>query len=533
MADKKKTHPVRTTASRTDGYWKVARRVLISHWFFWGFVGVFVFQAVWLALSGRYSMAYDEYFHFGIIKEYAAQLTPFIEIRPDTPLELGAVTRDPSFIYHYLFSFPYRVTANFTDSFVAQIGVLRILNIGVFVAAFAVYLRLLTKLTGRRWIAVLVLFVLSLLPTAVMLASQINYDGLMLLMVGISVLLALNVIETLKIERAIRPVQFLGLIVALAVGSLVKYAFLPVAATIFIFVVAQAATALRHHKPRLSATRRVFIQSLKRPIMWIMLVFVLASAVFVGQRLGLNIIEYHTPIPRCDQVLTDEQCRAYDPYRRNANLQASRADINITGQDIARYPFHWFFQMIWETFFVVGSREQGYPTRHPVNTAYFAGKVIVIGMMVIFLMRLPWLWRQGAAIKLAMLVSCVYLVVLYTRNFTDYWHLGMPVAIHGRYALFSVTLIGALVIYAVVASMRPRVKKALAIAAVPLIAMLIWGGGWVPFVLRSSDAWVWDHMAPANRVVRSVMEQVVPKRNYLLWQYARDPVWTNRDVITF
>ncbi|MGC1177032.1 MAG: hypothetical protein WA843_03080, partial [Candidatus Saccharimonadales bacterium] len=42
-----------------------------SSWFFWGVVGLLVAQAAWIALSGRYPMAFDEDFHLGIIRLYA------------------------------------------------------------------------------------------------------------------------------------------------------------------------------------------------------------------------------------------------------------------------------------------------------------------------------------------------------------------------------------------------------------------------------------------------------------------------------
>ena len=36
-----------------------------------------VIQALWISLSGRYPMAFDEDFHFGIIRLYSDHISPF------------------------------------------------------------------------------------------------------------------------------------------------------------------------------------------------------------------------------------------------------------------------------------------------------------------------------------------------------------------------------------------------------------------------------------------------------------------------
>src|ERR1700722_8925502 len=71
---------------------------------------MFVIESVWIAVSAGFPMAFDESFHFGIIKLYAKQWSPFFSHQPAGGNAYGALTADPSYLYHYLMSFPYRVT---------------------------------------------------------------------------------------------------------------------------------------------------------------------------------------------------------------------------------------------------------------------------------------------------------------------------------------------------------------------------------------------------------------------------------------
>lgn len=56
---------------------------------------VFIIEALWLAFTSRYPMAYDEDIHFGTIKLYAEQWLPFFGSQPAGADQFGAVVRDP------------------------------------------------------------------------------------------------------------------------------------------------------------------------------------------------------------------------------------------------------------------------------------------------------------------------------------------------------------------------------------------------------------------------------------------------------
>src|SRR5689334_14996904 len=105
-------------------------KILSSRRFYLVVIGFFALESVWVALSSRYPMAFDEDFHFGIIKIYAHHWLPFLSGQPASANAYGALAADPSYMYHFLMSFPYRIAAFFTDSQAAQVIILRFLNIG-------------------------------------------------------------------------------------------------------------------------------------------------------------------------------------------------------------------------------------------------------------------------------------------------------------------------------------------------------------------------------------------------------------------
>src|ERR1044072_4198754 len=75
-----------------------------------------------------------------------------------------------------------------------------------------------------------------------MLAGQINYDNAVLLLLAALCLLAISVYDALKARRVDLRALLLCACICM-VGSLVKYAFLPFAAGVVLFVAVVAARA--------------------------------------------------------------------------------------------------------------------------------------------------------------------------------------------------------------------------------------------------------------------------------------------------
>src|ERR1700685_4444033 len=122
----------RTTASKI-------KTLLGSKWFYRFILVFFVFESAWIAFSAVYPQAFDEDFHFGLIKVYSNFWLPFLTHQPAGANAFGAVARDPSYLYHYLMSFPYRIFAYFVHTQTAQIIFLRLIDIGFFAIGLVLF----------------------------------------------------------------------------------------------------------------------------------------------------------------------------------------------------------------------------------------------------------------------------------------------------------------------------------------------------------------------------------------------------------
>ncbi|MGH7928715.1 MAG: hypothetical protein ACREQV_13075, partial [Candidatus Binatia bacterium] len=241
--------------------------VLASTRFLYGLLLFFVLQASWFVFSVAYPLAFDEDFHFGIIKIYAEHISPFLNGQPAGGDAFGALARDPSYLFHYLLSFPYRLLALFTDSETAQIIVLRLLNVAMFTGGLLLFRRVLQRMGTSDALnhAALALFVL--IPIVPHLAATINYDNLVFLLLPWLLLLAFRMVDSLRLRKV--DIKTIGIfIIGCMLLGLVKYAVLPILLGIVVymgFIAAKAFrgnyrqlwTALRVNYKRLSATTKI------------------------------------------------------------------------------------------------------------------------------------------------------------------------------------------------------------------------------------------------------------------------------------
>lgn len=201
--------------------------VISTSYFFWATVVLLVIQAAWIALSGKYPMAFDEEFHLGIIKLYADHSLPFWSSHPSGADAFGAVARDPSYLFHYAMSFPYVLIQTLTDNQSAQVLIMRFMNIGFFAAGLVAWRSALLLSGASRAIVHCCLLLLVLVPVVPLLAAQLNYDNMLMLLVAIIVLLAGRLIQSIR-QGKLDAGSTLLFATSLMAAGIVKYASLPI-----------------------------------------------------------------------------------------------------------------------------------------------------------------------------------------------------------------------------------------------------------------------------------------------------------------
>ncbi|PIZ63142.1 hypothetical protein COY17_01195 [Candidatus Saccharibacteria bacterium CG_4_10_14_0_2_um_filter_52_9] len=485
-------------------------KILSSSKFFKSIVVLLVLEAGWIALTGRYPMAFDEDFHFGLIKLYAHHISPFWDAHPAGGDAFGALTRDPSYLYHYLMSFPYRLISVFTDSQTVQILILRALNIALFASSLPLFRRLLLKTGASRAMVHLSLLVFVLVPIVPLLAAQINYDNLIMPLTALALLLALR-LKSRVLRKSFDLPALMQLLLVCLLASLVKYAFLPVFAVIVGFM---AFHCLRTYDSwrRFGSALKVGWRKLGSWQHWLLIASVIVGTGLFIERYEVNLVRYHTPVADCAQVLSYAQCQHYAPWIRDYNLEQSKGPVINTSP--LSYSYHEWFYGIWlRTFFAVDGPASNFETRGPLVVPGLGAVVLTIASGVALLFTARRLWRRynAPALWLFSLASLCYIAALWLSEYQLFVQTGQPVAINGRYLLPVLSLGLSAVGLAVNELLQQRHRLKLAFAGFVLVCF-IWGGGALTYILRSSDYWYWPNPAvkTANHTVKRVLGPITP-----------------------
>ncbi|MDL2362827.1 MAG: hypothetical protein QFB86_00400 [Patescibacteria group bacterium] len=475
-------------------------------------IGLLVVQAFWIALSGRFALAFDEDFHFGVIKLYSEHLYPFWSSHPASGDAYGAVARDPSYLYHYIMSFPYRLIRVVTHSETAEVLILRFINIAMFASCLPLFKRLLSKTHASPFAVNLSLLIFVLIPIVPLLAAQINYDNLILPLLALALIYAAELIELLK-RSAFSLSLLLKLVIVALICSLIKYASLPAllgTAIVILVVLIRSPLTIGQLVSQLEEQWTVWASARK----WGILALLLVLSLLFAERYGFNIVRYHTPVPDCAQVLSFDRCKHYGPWIRDYNFEQTKSAA--ADRSPLRYTQHWLYGMWFRSVFAVDGPRSDYETRGPLTIpAYTAAVAAALGT-ISFIISAKRLWRRydSSVLYLLSVVTVVYVSVLWLTEYQLYLQTGMAVAINGRYLLplmpFFILLSGLAV------RCLPKMTF-LRTTAVGLLVVLgfAYGGGALTYILRSSDSWYFSHtpLKTVNHAVKRTLGPVILGQN--------------------
>lgn len=485
--------------------------VIGSRPFFWGVLTLFIFQAIWIALTARYPMAFDEDFHLGVIRIYSHQLSPFLASQPPGSEIFGALTRDPSYFYHYLMSFPYRWLTILTDSQTIQVLCLRILNVALFAAGLVLFRRLLLKSGASRSLVHVSLLVVVLFPIVPLVAGQINYDNLIMPMVALTLLLAIRVNNRLNNQKIdLTGLSWLAVICLL--GTVVKYAFLPIVLAVALFLLVQAYRSFKHWTQLWSSLASSYKNSPLR-MRWVMGILIVLSLTLFSQRYVVNMARYHSPVPDCARVLSVEQCSKYGPWGRDYRYKQNKLDVSLSP---LTYAADWFYGMWLRTFFAVDGPGTSFQTRGPLLLPALVTMVLPVlaAVAAVFNLRKVFAVYHSAVLGLFMSVSLVYIAVLWIDGYHSFVVTTRPVAINGRYLLLIYPLIILIAGLCFAEWLKRWQTLRLGLAGIAVIGLL-WGGGVLTYILRSNSAWYWPNhtVVSINKTVQQNVGRWVPGYN--------------------
>ncbi len=485
-------------------------RVLRSKHFFWAIMALFILESTWIAVSAVYPMVFDENTHLGIIKLHTHTWSPVFLHQPTNAGFAGELTRNPSYLYHYLMSFPYRVLASLTSSSMAQIIGLRFINIGLFASSLVLFRRVLLKARASQAMTNVILLFFVLIPVVPLLAAQINYDNLIMPLAGLAFLLAMAVNERLSALGRRLPINLLlGLLTVCLFGSLVQIEFLPIFASVILWLSWCIWKWTKSNRlkfwPTLNTSWR---ENSLRNKLALAVPLIVAVTLFI-QMYGVNLAVYHSLIPQCNQVISAQECSQNGSWERShlAQIHKVRADNNPLS-----YSIGWTYRLAVSLFYTSsgGARKAYYLSINPLPTVFITA-LAGFGLGLVLALRY---WRRILGlyphVKLFLLAGGLYTVALWINNDRDYLHTGIKVGINGRYLLPIVPLCLFVLLLGYQQLLKGRSSLRLGVFAIAFL-LFLQGGGALTYLVYSNSAWYWQKPAIVrlNRNIQHVVKPLV------------------------
>lgn len=479
--------------------------------FFWIVLGIFLFESLWLAFSAQYPMAFDEQYHFGIIKIYATQWSPIIHNQPAGTSSLGELPHLASYFYHYVMSFVYRFFELFSSNQTFLIIALRVVNVGMFGVGIWFFRKLLLKVKTSPALAHFTLLIFILVPVVPLLAAEMNYDNLVFMMVPIFLLFFLRVIRHIHLKGELFFSDLAWLIIIACLSGIVKYAFLPFVAGGAVLIVLY--WLFSKHRYHIVKSLGVTFKQMR---LWSKVGIITALVVSMGlfiQRYGTNIVQYHQIDPDCSKVLSVDDCLDYGPWARNYNRHQNVLEGNYHAQgNFLAFEGNWVGGMVYRLYFTIN---YDYNTQGPLLVQIWL--VIIAGSLGIIFSVAFWRRIHKAHPHLWMLlVICgVYVLSLQAVNWRDFQSTAEMVAINGRYLILLLPVLFITFAFGYQEFIKQVAGKFYVpvslITAGVLLLLALDGGGIGTYLVYSTDYWYWqnDPLTPINHWLHNTLPRFI------------------------
>lgn len=475
-------------------------------------LGLFIFEAGWIAVSAAYPQAFDENFHFGLIKVYSHYWLPFLSSQPPHANAYGSVARNPSYLYHYLMSFPYRLIALFVHKQIIQVIVMRFLNIALFSWGIVLFRKILLRVGTSKALTNMILALFILVPIVPQLAGQVSYDNLLFPLTAAFILLGFRVVDEIRDNHpsiwSISMLAGFGILI-----SLVKYAFMPIYAGMALFLLVLLHKKYKHQYKQffkqLAASWSKQKQVAKIAIIAIMVI----SLGLFAQRDGYNLVVFHSLDPNCSKVLSVKQCLAYSPWAYNYHNKAivAKGNANFAFSNPFVYFFQWLYWMWYRLFFAVNGPKHNFKNYPPLPLPSLA-MLIVTAVGLVALVK--W-WRKifsgNIYLLLLFIVTAIYLIALMGHGYATYLSTNVLENMNGRYLIPIMLLAAAIFGQALSRIFKVQTRKT--IFALVILVLFLEGGGLLTFIARSDSTWYVQNKAivKVNNTARNVVKKVVVK----------------------
>ena len=485
-------------------------------------IGFFIVEGLYFSLFAAYPQAFDENFHFGLIKIYSHHLSPFLTSQPAGGDLYGAVARDPSYFYQYLMSFPYRLFAHFFSSQIAQVIFLRVIDVLLFAGGLIIFKKIFKKIGLTQKISNIIILIFILIPIVPQVAGQVNYDNLVFLSTAWVLLLSVNLIDQIK-SKKISATTILLLIGSSIFASIVKFEFMPIFLAIVLYTFWLGYRIFNKSIHKILSNFVLDFKKLKILNKSILILFVLLSLLLFFQRDGYNLIKYHTLSPKCDVVLNTSDCSAYSVWYHDYishQLVATNA-VNVNS-NVVVYLAQWFYWIWYRLFFSVSGPTTSFRNYPPLPLPS-AGFIIISLLTIFALIKLRTkIFKINNYFNLFYLVIVVYLLTLIYEGYKTYQYTGVLELMNGRYLLPILLLASAPATYMIGKTISTNHKVKMIVASI-IVLLFLEGGGVITFITRNDSDWIWSNptVNKINNAAKTISKHLVVEGN----KYYTTNVW--------
>lgn len=476
---------------------------------------IFSVQAAWLAVSASYPMLYDEAHHVRLIDLYSEQLSPFIASQSSENISFfGELTRNPSYLFHYLLSFPYRLLSMFTDSFYVRVVGLRLINVLFVVIGLIYYKKLFIKARLSNSVVIAGLLIIISLPIFTFVAAHVNYDNLIFMLTPIFLIWGIKLLNKKEIR---------GILVFLTIGmfaTLVKSSFLPVFAAAAVFIVAHA-LIFERHKAYTDITKS--LKHVRLANMLPLLILFTGASVLFTERYIQNIVVYKDFSPSCSVVHSQEECVQNRIVRRNTEAEKRQTIDPVDIDNVVTYTREQWLPAMVEGLLVVGpasgvledfDRVVLFPERvrigaNPLSfllASYWVLFIVSVLLLAYYwreLKKLPWFFFYVT-------IFGVYAVaLLFLVNYTSYSEKGVAFAMQPRYLIFLLPIFVVYVVKCASIAVKGRLLRILVL--VVFIGITTQGGGMQAYIVSSESNWYWqrERIIKSNDSLKSLFDSYI------------------------
>ncbi len=473
-------------------------------------IGLFIVEALYFSLFAAYPQAFDENFHFGLIQVYSTHWSPFLSKQPIGANLYGAVARDPSYLYQYIMSFPYRVFAHFFHSQIAQIIFLRIINLILFAVGLIIFNKILLKIGLSQKLSNIAIFIFILIPIIPQVAGQVNYDNLVFLSTAIVIYLALRIVDQIK-NKHINAFGILNLITISIFSSLVKFEFMPIFLGIAIYLLWLGYKNFGHSFKKIITDFWSDFSKHKPVYRLTIILFLLLSLTMFIQRDGYNLIKYHTISPRCDLILSQNDCSQYSVWYHDyvSHQLVSTNEVNVNSSVVV-YLAQWIYWIWYRLFFSVSgpnSDFRNYPPL-PLPSAGFI-IIVLLSLFAVFKLRSK-IFKINSYVNLFFIIISIYLAVLIYEGYKTYQYTGVLELMNGRY-LVPIILLAAGTSLILLTKVFKNYRKFKIFVAIVVIILFVQGGGVLTFISRNDSDWIWSNptVKKINKTAKKISNHLV------------------------